>query len=140
VRRVACAAAAALVLAGCGTPSADLFVVQRTGSIPGARLHLLVDDGGEVRCNGGKPREITSDQLIDARAIVRDLEGDKDEDGPADRDLALPPGPGAILHYHVRVEHGTVTFSDTSRRQPAVFFRIAKLTRDIARGACGLPR
>lgn len=142
MRRCGAAAVAALaaVLAGCGTPSADLFVVHRTGTIPGARLTMLVTDGGQAQCNGGPMHEITSDQLIQARAIVRDLEGEKDADGPAGRNLALAPGPGSILRYSVRAEAGTVSFSDTSRRQPAVFFRIAKLTRDIARGACGLPR
>jgi hypothetical protein len=38
VRRaaVAVAVAAALALAACGTPSPDLFVVHRSGSVPGA--------------------------------------------------------------------------------------------------------
>ncbi len=35
---------------------------------------------------------------------------------------------------------GTVAFSDTSAGQPQTFYRLAKLTRDVARGACGLAR
>jgi hypothetical protein len=134
------AVVACLVAAGCGTPSADLFVVQRSGSIPGARLTMRVIDGGQVRCNGGPLHDISSDQLIEARALVRALAGDDKKDGPADRDVALAPGPGAVLRYHVRLEAGTVAFSDTSRGQPNVFFRVAKLTRDLARGPCRLPR
>ena len=67
MRRLALVVVLAAVLAGCGGPSADLFVVQRTGSVPGADLEMLVSDSG-VRCNGGPEREISSDQLLDARA------------------------------------------------------------------------
>jgi hypothetical protein len=54
--------------------------------------------------------------------------------------VALAPGPGSILRYDVRTEAGKVAFADTSRGQPPEFFRIAKLTRDLAREICGLPR
>ncbi|MCW3013777.1 MAG: hypothetical protein JWO02_869 [Solirubrobacterales bacterium] len=148
VHSAASAAVVALLLAACGTPSADLFVVQRTGSIPGARLTLRVQDGGEVTCNGKGGGMMTSDQLIDAREIVRELGGgavDRQNDvtsnsGPLDRNLQLPPGPSSILRYALRAEEGRVAFSDTSPRQPKVFFRVAKLVRDLARDVCGLPR
>jgi hypothetical protein len=139
-RGVLAAAVAAAALAGCGTPSADLFVVHRSGSIPGAKLTLLVGDGGTVRCNGGPEREITSAQLITARALLRDLEGDEEREGPLQRDLHLPAQPNSILRYLVRAEDGTVAFSDTSRAQPRVFFRVAQFTRQMAKGVCGLPR
>jgi hypothetical protein len=132
----------AFVLAGCagGTPSADLFVVKRSGTVPGAKLTLLVSDGGFVRCNGGDEREITSAQLIDARAMLRDLEGEQDEDGPIDKDVTLAPRANSIMRYEVRGEDGHVAFSDTSKGQPPVFYELAKFTRDVAKGACGLPR
>lgn len=139
-RAIVLAPVLAAVLAGCGTPSADLFVVHRSGSIPGAKLRLLVGDGGTVRCNGGPERQISSQQLIDARAILRDLEGDDETDGPLRDDVQLPPRPNSILRYIVRAEDGTVAFSDTSASQPAVFYRVAQFTRQIAKGVCGLPR
>jgi hypothetical protein len=139
-RSAAIALLSALALGGCGGPSADLFLVERDGSIPGARLTLLVSDDGTVRCNRGPLKEITSSQLIAAREIARDLNGPEDKKGPADRDLTLPPGRDAIMRYDVRSEDGSVAFSDTSLGQPAVFYRAAKLTRDIAKGACGLAR
>lgn len=132
--------AALAALTGCGAPSADLFVVQRTGTIPGARLTMLVGDGGTVRCNGGAEREITSADLIEARAIARDLNGTEEEPGPARERVALPPGPASILRYRVRSENGAVAFSDTSRGQPQAFFDVAKLTRDLAKRVCGLAR
>jgi hypothetical protein len=142
MRALAAAAAVACLLAasGCGSRAADLFEVTRTGTIPGARLRLVITDDGRAVCNGGPDRQLTSDQLITARQALRDLQGEKDEVGPADRRLSLPPGPGAILRYHVRVEGGSVAFSDTSPRQPGVFFRLARLVRDVAKGPCGLQR
>jgi len=134
------AALAAPVIAGCGGPSADLYVLERSGSIPGAKLRMVVGDGGTVRCNGGKQFEISSAQLIDARAIVGDLNGDEKEPGPARKTVNLTPGKYTILRYNVRTEFGTVAFSDSSRPQPPVFFALAKLTRDLSKNVCGLPR
>ena len=132
----------AVVVAACSGPAPpDLFLVQRSGSIPGARLTLRITDDGGAYCNGGKRREITSAQLIEARALRADLDGRKgDEVGLAERHLSLPPGRVSTLSYRVRSEGGAVVFSDTSPRQPQAFYRLAKLTRDIARGPCGLPR
>lgn len=142
------AVAAAITAVGCnGSVPADLFVVQRSGSIPGARLTLRISDDGGAFCNGGGRKDITSDQLITAREIRRELDGDpKDDDHPehqvglASKHINLPPGAISTLSYRVRSEKGVVAFSDTSARQPQTFYRLAKLTRDVARGACGLPR
>lgn len=131
---------AVAAVAGCGGPSADLYVLERSGSIPGAKLTMVVGDGGTVRCNGGKQYEISSDQLIDARAIVGDLNGDEKEPGPARKSVNLKPGNYTNLRYNVRTEFGTVSFSDSSRPQPPAFFALAKLTRQLAKNVCGLPR
>jgi hypothetical protein len=128
------AAALACGAAACGTPPADLFVVQRSGSIPGARLNLRVADDGSASCDGRPLKEITSAQLITARQATRDLQK------PSEAHLRLPAQPGSIMRYRVRSEDGTVAWSDTSRGQPPVLFTVAKLTRDIARGTCGLAR
>lgn len=140
IARTAAVLVAAALLAGCGAPSADLFVVERTGSVPGARLTLVVDDGGFVRCNGGERLQISSEQLIDAREIERALSGDEDKPGPAARDLVLEPRPGSVLRYDVRTEAGSVSFADTSAGQPQDFFRLTQLTRALAKQVCGLPR
>jgi len=137
VRRAPAAVAVVAVgLAGCGAgaPAHDLFLVQRNGAIPGARLALRVTDDGRASCNRGALVDITSAQLITAREVARDLEP------LAKRRFALPPGRGSVLRYRVVLEDGAVRFADDSRGQPAALFRVAKLTRDVARGACGLQR
>lgn len=145
-RRRPALTAVALVLAmtaACGGgPPADLFLVSRTGTIPGAKLTVrFIDDGG-VSCNGGPRHDITSEQLIDARELRRELDGEKDKNhvGLAEKHLNLPPGQITTMSYRVRSEKGTVAFSDTSAHQPKAFYELAKLTRDVAQRSCGLAR
>jgi hypothetical protein len=133
----------ALLAAGCGQggPPGDLFVVQRSGAVDGARLTLRITNDAGAYCNDLPRREITSDQLLDARELRRGLVGEKEgDDGPADKGLALPARRGSVFSYRVRTEDGTVAFADNSKGAPSVFARLARLTRDVARGSCGLPR
>lgn len=139
-RFLAAALGAAALLAGCGGPSADLYLVERAGSTPGARLTMLVGDGGTVTCNRGPQEPITSAQLIEARAIADGLNGDEEEPGPAARGVELAPQPGSVFRYRVRSEAGVVAFSDNSKGQPEAFYRLARLTRRLAKEACGLAR
>jgi hypothetical protein len=137
---VACAAALALVACS-GPRPADLFLVERSGTIPGAKLTLRLTDDGGAYCNEGDRHELTSAQLITAREIRGELDGRKDEDvGLAEKHINLKPGPVTSLSYRVRSENGSVAFSDTSARQPQAFYRLAQLTREIAKQDCRLPR
>ena len=133
---------AAVVLAGCGGgPPADLFVVTRSGDVPGARAELRVTDDGQVACNGREVVPIASADLIAARQLRRELEGEEEgQRGPADDGLSLRAGPGAVFRYVVRTQDGTVSFSDTSPGQPQSFRELAALTRRLAKGPCGLVR
>src|SRR5438034_1141152 len=125
--RWAAAPAAALALAGCGQIRApDLMVVHRSGSIPGARLELLISDDGTLHCNGGGTRQLPSQLLLDAREVRRKLKQ------AAQRKLALPPGPRSVLRYRIRTQDGLVAFSDDSRRQPPAFFLAQQLVRNVA--------
>ena len=135
MRRFAPVAAVILAaaLAACGTPPHDLFIVERGGTIEGAKLRLRVRDDGSVTCNGvGK--EMPSRVLILARVLSRDLAK------PVKQRISLPGRPGSTLRYAFRVEDGVTRFSDNSSGQPQVFYRAALLVRRIAKEACGLPR
>ena len=126
-------ALAALLVAGCGTASPDLFEVRRSGEDRAANLTMVVNDGGRVTCNG-REHELDADRLLRARELERELAE------PAELGLELPPGPGANLSYRVRMEAGTVAFSDTSRGNPAAFNRLAAFTKDVAERVCGIVR
>jgi hypothetical protein len=132
VRRAA-AGAAILFLAACGTASPDLFEIRRTGEDRAANLTLVVNDGGRVTCNGAE-HSLDADRLLRARELARELEQ------PAELGIELPPGPGAVLRYRVRLEAGVVAFSDTSRGSPPVFKRLAGFTHDVAERVCGIVR
>jgi hypothetical protein len=124
----------ALAVAGCGTPSADLFAVERSGTVPGARLKMIVSDGGTVRCNGAKPVDITDDQLLAARELQRDLKDD------AERHLDLAARPGSIFSYRVSTPDGTLRFADNSRGISAPLGRLTLFTREVAQQSCRLAR
>ena len=130
---VVAALAAALALAGCGTPSPDLFEVERSGEDVNANVDVVVNDGGSVSCNG-KEHPLDDDLLLRARQLLRDLEPQ------AELNLELPPGPRAQLRYTARMEAGKVSFADTSRGNPQSFLALAAFTKDVTEDVCGLER
>jgi hypothetical protein len=120
--------------AGCGGGAGDLFAVERTGDVPGAKLRLIVNDGGELTCNDAKPKAMPDKLLLDARAIATDLED------PAQHSLDLKAGPQSVLQYVVHTPDGTVRFADDSPGQPDVTQQLAYFTRQAAQQVCGLSR
>jgi hypothetical protein len=130
---------ASALLAGCGGIKApDLFVVQRSGSGPHAKLTLLINEEGGVHCNGvgssaGHKLKVSDPALVEARAIQEDLEE------PSADHVSLAPGAKSVLSYYVRNEHGYVRFSDDSAGQPKVFRRLALFVLQTAQRVCHLP-
>jgi hypothetical protein len=123
----------ALAWAGCGGIQApDLFIVQRTGSGPHAKLTLLVNEEGGVRCNGHDAGKLSDKEIVNARAIQEDLHD------PATEHLALAPKPGSVLTYSVRDEAGTVRFSDNSADQPEVLRKLELFVLQTAQQVCKL--
>jgi hypothetical protein len=127
--------------AGCGGGIAapDLFVVQRTGSGPGARLTLLVNEEGGVHCyteatHRGPTLKLSDPLLVRARAIQEELHEQASEH------LSLPPGRGSVLSYYLRDENGTVRFSDNSPGQPKVLRELALFVLQTAQQVCHLPQ
>jgi hypothetical protein len=131
--RLVAATVLIVMLAGCGAPSADLFEVKRSGPDKPANLTMVVNDGGSVTCNGTK-HTLDPDRLLQARELERELSKQ------AELGIELPPGPGANLSYRVRMEAGTVEFSDTSKGNPQAFFQLAAFTKDVSERVCGIVR
>jgi len=132
-RAGALAILAASAVAGCGTPSADLLVIDRAGDLPDARVTLVIGDGGTVECDGTE-RTLPSDLLLDARELTSDLEPILERNAR----LAVPPT--AILRYRVTGEAGGVRFADASPRLPPELGRLIRFTRAVATRSCGLDR
>jgi hypothetical protein len=122
-----------LFLAGCGSPPADLFSVERSGADPNANVEVVVSDGGSVTCDG-EEHPLDADRLLTARQLVRDLEPQ------AELGIELPRGPGTNLSYRVSMEAGSVAFSDRSPGVPRTFQRVAAFTTDVTERVCGIER
>ena len=133
----ALAAAAVATIAGCGGIEApDLFVVERSGpgSGPGARLTLLVNEQGGLRCNGGRELTLSEPQIVQARAIQEELKT------PAGEHTSLPARAGSVFGYYLRDENGSVSFADNSAGQPKVFRNLALFVLQVAQQNCKLPQ
>ena len=130
---VAATAIAALATAGCGTPSPDLFVVERDGTVPGAKLSCSCPTRPRA-ATAGAPSASTSGQIIEARGIRRDLLLVQTED------RVIPQAPPAqIFTFAVQTEQGTLRYPDTQQR-PAILPRLSRFVRRVAIDTCGLRR
>lgn len=123
----------AVVVSACGfdVQLQDLFLLTRTGQ--GTKLTLLVNDDGSVSCNGAKTKMLPSAMLITARDLADNLGGD------ASHNLDLPPRADSIYRYRIKLEQGTIRFSD---RDTAHFPNLAQaelFTLQTAQQVCGLP-
>ena len=122
-----------LAVAACGTPSPDLFVVKRDGTVPGAKLELLVSDQ-TARCNDGPVKSLSSRQIIEARDIKRELLLVQTDDA------AIPQAPPAqFFRFAVTTQEGTLRYPDTQQR-PSVLPRLSRFVRRVAIDTCGLER
>ena len=125
--------AAVLVLAGCGTETSDLLIVDRSGKLPDAKVKLLITDGLIVECDG-KEEPLPNDLLLDARDLTRRLLP------VLDKDPKLPIPENALLRFRVEGETGTATFADASPGLPPELGELILLTRRIAKASCGKER
>ena len=125
--------AAAVLVAGCGTPPPDLFSVERSGPDPNANVDVVVSDGGSVTCDG-EEHPLDAERLLTARQLLRDLEPQ------AELGIELPRAPGTNLSYRVSMEAGHVAFSDRSPGVPRTFQRVAAFTTDVTERVCGIER
>jgi hypothetical protein len=119
-------------LAGCGfdVQSPDLFLLTRTGQ--GTKLTLLVNDSGTIRCNGAKARKISDTLLISARDLSDNLNQDVTDK------LKLPARPGTVFSYRIRLQAGTIAFSDRDTQHRQDLAQAVLFAAQAAQQACGL--
>jgi hypothetical protein len=133
-RRALLALAPALLAttaAACGgVSSADLFIVERSGTVPHAALSVLVSEEGVVQCNRGASHRLSDPALIEARTIQEELHN------AATHHLSLPARPGSVYGYRVRDGEGSVSFADNSSGQPKVLRALQLFTLQVAQRAC----
>ncbi len=126
------AAAATLVLAGCGLDikAPDLFLLTRTGQ--GKRLTLLVNDAGTISCNGAKPKTLSSSLLIQARDLADNLRTD------AQNQLRIPRSSDTVSFYTMKLQPGTIEFPDTAGARHHELAQAELFAIQAAQQACGL--
>jgi len=132
MRRAAAVLAAAAVLTGCGfdVQSPDLFQVTRIG--PSQKLSLLVNDGGTISCNGGKPKALPDRLLLQARDLATNLNSD------AKANLKFPAGARSVYSYTVKVPNGTFTFPDTAADSRKELSQLELFVVQAAADPCGI--
>jgi hypothetical protein len=122
--------AAAGLLAGCfDVQSADLFLLTRTGQ--GGTLTLLVNDGGTIRCNGAKAKPLSDSALITARDLSDNLATD------AQNHLTIPPAPGSVYHFTIKLQQGTISFPDRAAATRKVLAQAELFAAQSAQRDCG---
>jgi hypothetical protein len=127
----ALAAAVAVLVAGCfEVQSADLFVLTRTGQ--GSKLTLLINDGGTIRCDGGKAKPVSNSTLITARDLSDNLATD------AQNKLTIPDAPGSVYYFRIRLQPGTVSFPDRASATRKVLAQAELFAAQTAQRDCGL--
>jgi hypothetical protein len=128
------AAGVSIALAGCGlnVQSPDLFLLKRSGQ--GQTLTLLVNDGGTIRCNGGKPKPLSDPMLLQARALATSL----GPDAKAKLQIATA-APGSVNFYTVKLQDGKITFPDTAAASHHELAQAELFAVQAAQSYCGQP-
>ena len=133
IRVAATAVVAAALLAGCGfdVQEPDLFLVTRAGA-HGQKLSLLVNDGGTISCNGGKPKNLPDPLLLQARDLATSLNSD------VNSKLRFPPRARSVYSFTVKVQNGTLFFPDTAADSRKELADLELFVVRAAANPCGL--
>jgi hypothetical protein len=131
--RAAVALLLAALVTGCGfeVEEPDLFLVTRTGA-QGHKLSLLVNDGGTISCNGGKPKNLPDPLLLQARDLASSLNTDVSDK------LRFPPSARSVYSYTVKVQNGTLFFPDTAGSSRKELASLELFVVQAAANPCGL--
>ncbi len=123
----------AALVTGCGfeVEEPDLFLVTRTGA-EGHKLSLLVNDGGTISCDGGKPKNLPDPLLLQARDLATNLNTD------VSAKLRFPASARSVYTYTVKVQNGTMSFPDTAGLSRKELSDLELFVVQAAANPCGL--
>jgi hypothetical protein len=119
---------AALLALGCGNPGGDLIALEERG------VHftrLVVTDDGRGSCNGGELTRLSSDRLLEAREVEREIR--ELPDGRTN----FPESTGGS-HYRAQIRGKTITWRVRSTQEP-VLPKATALTLKLRRELCPPP-
>lgn len=120
----------ACALAGCGGSAGDLLAIEVSGGFEDRTVRLTVTSDGRGRCGAGELRRLTSDRVIEAREVERELEAFA-EDG-----ASFGEAIGDRRSYVARTRAGTVRWSEGEPRLPEVLPQAVLLARQLERELC----
>lgn len=126
------AASAALAIAACGGEAGDLLALEVSGGQQEQPLRLTVTEDGRGSCDGGELQRISSERLIDAREVEREL-GGLAEDGAA---FGADTGATGRRRYVARTRAGTVRWVEGLPELPDVLPRAALLAQQLEEALC----
>lgn len=127
----AAAGIAALLAGACGGSAGDLLALEVSGRLQEESLRLTVTGDGRARCGGGALEPISSELLIEARELERDLEG------LAEEGARYLGGPAKGRRYVARTRAGTVRWREGAPGLPEVLPRAALLAEQLDDEVCG---
>jgi hypothetical protein len=120
------------LLASCGGSAGDLLALEVSGGFQSEPVRLTVTDDGRGRCDDGALEPISSERLIEAREVERELEG------LAEEGARFAGGKGAEgRRYVASIRAGTVRWSEGGAALPEVLPRAALLAEQLQDDLCG---
>jgi hypothetical protein len=119
----------AAALIGCGGSAGDLIAISTTGGgSPHARY--VVTGDGLASCNGGKDKTLSSQTVLDAREVERELTD------YAEKRSSFMNGPAGARRYVASTKDGIVTWAEGARSAPPVIAKAILLTQNIKSEVC----
>jgi hypothetical protein len=122
--------AVAAMLVGCGGTAGDLVAIEVSGGPVEEKEHIVVLEDGRARCNAGPLEHISSDRLLDAREVERELQ-------PLAEDGASYPATAAgRRRYLARTRDGSVRWGEGAPGVPPIIGKTTLLALQLERQVC----
>jgi hypothetical protein len=124
------AAAAALILSGCGGDPGDLLAIEASGGVAGGDHTVVVSGDGRGSCDRGPLKQLPADRVIDARGIERDAVEF------ATKAAEYPPARPGARRFTLSTKDGQVRWSERTPGIPSVLPRAQLLELQLEQILC----